>query len=552
MKKIYKYLTLGLIAGHVLGFSACNTLDEPSTTESPKTYTMTVTASKGDDPTTRALGFGSDGKLNATWTAGDAVQVYHVFNPGTPSEMESTTPDGTLYAQSSGATTTLTGTFTSSYTPAAGDVLRLRFNDKPNYTNQEGTLDYIAANCDYATAEITVDAVDAVTGNVTAAGIAEFANQQAIVKFSLKHPDGTTPVAATSLTVKVGSTTYNVTPTTAASDIYIAIKKASNKTVSLKATDGADHYRYEKSGISFAVGQYYAIGVKMTSLNLSTLSSDFTALDGDVLTGTLDGDTQPYKISIADGATVTLSGVTINGTNSNSCMWAGITCLGDATIVLDEGTTNTVRGFYYAYPGIQPAAGKTLTIEGTGTLNASNNGSAAGIGSVDPVSCGDIHIKSGNITATGSGLNSGIGSGHYSSCGTITISGGNVTAYGGTSSAAIGCANGGSCGAILIEGGTVSATATHSSNSTCIGGNGIDSYCPSVTFTRGITRMTLTNANEISICDFISASDHIMADTHDIVNKRSNAVNWLFNYDSTFTGLFPNTSFSTGTWTIAP
>jgi len=59
---------------------------------------------------------------------------------------------------------------------------------------------------------------------------------------------------------------------------------------------------------------------------------------------TLDGKSQPYKISIADGATVTLSDATINGTSERvcktssgrytSCDWAGLTCLGNCTIVL--------------------------------------------------------------------------------------------------------------------------------------------------------------------------------------------------------------------------
>ena len=253
-----------------VGMTACtkenNTIDDPTTTETPTTYTLTVEATKGD-AATRALTLGgAEGKtLNATWTAGDEVQVYHVSNPGELTEEESTSPDGTLTAQSSGATTTLTGYFTGSYIPAAGDVLRLRFLPNPDYTTQEGTLDFIAANCDYAFAEITVKSVDAV-GNVTSTAPASFENQQAIVKFSLKKADGTTPVTATSLTVKVGSTTYNVSPTAASSDIYVAIKRASNKAVSLTVNSDNGRFGYEKTGITFEAGKYYAIGVKMTRL----------------------------------------------------------------------------------------------------------------------------------------------------------------------------------------------------------------------------------------------------------------------------------------------
>ena len=258
---------LVVAAAFIAGMTACskvdNTIDEPSTTETPKTYTLTVTATKGDDDATRALSL--NGKtLNVTWAEGDAVQVYHVSNPGTPLEMESTTHDGTLYALRGGATTTLSGTITGDHTPAAGDVLRLRFLPYPNYTTQEGTLDYIAAHCDQASATITVASVDAGTGDVTSLAPAEFQNQQAIVKFSLKRQDGTTPVEASNLTVKAGNETYNVTLATPASDIFVAIKNVSNKAVSLTANGPSGLFTYDKNSVSFEKGNYYAVGVKMT------------------------------------------------------------------------------------------------------------------------------------------------------------------------------------------------------------------------------------------------------------------------------------------------
>lgn len=258
--------------------AACTNEILPGTVveEAPESYTLVVTATKGNDDTTKALSL--DGKtLNATWTAGDAVQVYHVSNPGTMMEMESTTPDATLSAQGNGAKTTLSGSFTGSYTPAVGDVLRLRFLPNPDYTTQEGTLDYIATHCDYAVATITVASVDALTRTVTATAPASFENQQAIVKFSLKQPDGTTSLAATSLKVKVGSTTYNVMPTAAASDFYVAVRGASNKAVSLSAYTDYGKFGYDKTGITFETGKYYAIGVKMESRAMDKSLTEVTA-----------------------------------------------------------------------------------------------------------------------------------------------------------------------------------------------------------------------------------------------------------------------------------
>ena len=156
-------------------------------------------------------------------------------------------------------------------------------------------------------------------------------------------------------------------------------------------------------------------------VDLADLTGNYVAEFGDVLTGKLGGN---YKVSIADGAIVELNGVTINGINSQGYNWAGITCEGSCTIVLAEGSTNIVEGFYEDNPGIHVPEGSTLTIEGSGTLEASSYGYGAGIGGGYNISCGNIVIKGGTVTATGGKLASGIGSGANASCGDITITNG--------------------------------------------------------------------------------------------------------------------------------
>ena len=199
-------------------------------------------------------------------------------------------------------------------------------------------------------------------------------------------------------------------------------------------------------------------GAWAETIDLSKVSVATTARDGDVLTGTLSAN---VKISIAHGATVTFDGVIINGTNSSAYQWAGITCEGNATIQLKEGTTNTVKGFDWEYPGIYIANGKTLTIQGNGSLTASCNdsgedigdvevGRAAGIGGGWYRACGNIVILGGNINATGGSNAAGIGGGNGASCGYITITGGNIVATGGTSSPGIGAGYTGTCGTITI------------------------------------------------------------------------------------------------------
>lgn len=149
--------------------------------------------------------------------------------------------------------------------------------------------------------------------------------------------------------------------------------------------------------------------------NLGTLDGEYVAVDGEVLTGTLG----KFKISIADGATVTLNGVTINGVNEKDYPWAGITCKGDCNIILKG--KNTVKGFYRGYPGIYVPEGKTLTISGTGFLDASSNGDGAGIGGDYYGTAGSIVISGGTISATGGSYAPGIGGGSNGVVGNIMI-----------------------------------------------------------------------------------------------------------------------------------
>lgn len=196
---------------------------------------------------------------------------------------------------------------------------------------------------------------------------------------------------------------------------------------------------------------------------LDWLTSDYTATNGQTLTGTLGGN---YKISVnANNPTVILRNVTINKNGTyNEAAWAGITCDNNTTLVLIG--TNNVTGFYEDYPGIYIAPEKTLTIqaESDGALNASCNGGeygwGAGIGGAYELDCGNIVINSGTINAIG-GRAAGIGGASEGACGNITINGGIVTATGGIGGAGIGAAlahlSSTSCGDITINGGTVMA-----------------------------------------------------------------------------------------------
>ena len=225
------------------------------------------------------------------------------------------------------------------------------------------------------------------------------------------------------------------------------------------------------------------------TVDLSTLTAAYEAQDGDVLTGELKGD---YQITIADGATVTLKDVNITclSNNEETASFAGITLLGDATILLKG--TNTVKGGHENYPGIFVPADKTLTIDGTGSLNASSNGYGCGIGGGFSMAAGNIVINGGTIIATGGENAAGIGSGMLHECGDITINGGTITANGGEDAAGIGGGYDGSCGNITINGGTITANGGH--NSAGIG-SGTESTCGDITIAGTVTQVTATKGN---------------------------------------------------------
>lgn len=242
-------------------------------------------------------------------------------------------------------------------------------------------------------------------------------------------------------------------------------------------------------------GVVYPNGISTSSFTfipLPNVTSSLTAVNGTMLRGTLPNNA---KISIADGATVTLSDVNINADGGwTSGDYAGITCLGDATLILEG--ENSVKGFHENYPGIQAAKriGEgdkyTLTIQGTGSLNASsNNGSGAGIGS----GCDNIVINSGIINATGGNNGAGIGSGPQGYCNNITINGGTVTATGGTNAAGIGSSDDGGCGNITINGGTVTATGgTYAAGIGC----GNKTSCGNIIIAESVTSVTATKGTD--------------------------------------------------------
>jgi hypothetical protein len=278
MKKIY--FNILLMAG--LALAACSSDDEEKQGQvehqEPKTYYMTVDATKGADEgannaSTRALVF-DDGKLNATWATTEQVYV-QATNPGSSTFWF----NGSIKPQTAGTSTFLNGTITlpgaySSIEEATGEAhptLTLQFPRKElDYEGQVGTLADIAENYDYATATINVDIINDRIVPYTETP-AEFESQQAIVKFTLIDvADGTTLLNPTILNVQYGTESVSLTSIPASTYttngngvLYVAIPGFSGQKVTLSALVGSTTYTFITSGITFENGKYYEIDVKM-------------------------------------------------------------------------------------------------------------------------------------------------------------------------------------------------------------------------------------------------------------------------------------------------
>jgi hypothetical protein len=158
----------------------------------------------------------------------------------------------------------------------------------------------------------------------------------------------------------------------------------------------------------------------------------------------------------ATSVAITLSGVSIAGLGAYQSPLR-LNTGAAVTLNLADGTTNTLTANDNG-AGIQIENGASLTINGTGTLNAQGGDYYAGIGGRSGSAArGTITINGGSITSTGGAYGgAGISGGNG---GTITISGGTVNATGGDEGAGIGgCSGNSSGGTITISGGTVNAT----------------------------------------------------------------------------------------------
>lgn len=527
-QRLFKHTWVATLLSAVMlsGLMACtseeNITKEPTTQEGP-TYKVSIAATIGNEaqtradaptkaennngwefidatPTTRAVSYNSTtGALESRFLTTDNISVYNstINAMGGPNNYQYTP----LHPDADGKTANITGSLTFHLCPdpgeltevAEGNTLRFIYNKNGHllfYYSQLGTLANLN-NYDYALADVTIEGIsgDKNNGYTLTTSKASFVNAQSMFKFTFTGLDEGTGVFSLTLhsakkklvyTYQAKDNVYtyddqviNLTDAARAANgpgvVYAALRFAAigegetdDITLTVMDTNHKNHIVKKASPVGgFQNGKFYS-----STIDLSDNSANVRVLaDGETLTGSISGASQ---ISIADGASVTLNGVTIS-----SSAQAGIVCKGSATITLVG--TNNVSSSKSGCAGIQAGpAGSTLTIQGSGLLTATGASNGAGIGSGQSTTCGNIVIAGGTVSASGGVLSAGIGTGGNGSyCGNITISGGTVVAIGDPASTAAGDSGGAGigsgggcrsssdgtvCGKITITGGTVTAT----------------------------------------------------------------------------------------------
>ena len=210
-------------------------------------------------------------------------------------------------------------------------------------------------------------------------------------------------------------------------------------------TEGTD-YNVDWNGDGTTAGDY-TVTVTGRGSYSGAASANYTVTDGLAVT------------SASYSTDVTWEDGYIYKVYADAEIYNRITVKGSVRLILGEGATLT------AVRGISVEDGKTLTIQGSGTLTVNATNGNAGIGgSSTSGAAGTIIINSGTINATGYYGGAGIGGHQLQAAGTIIINGGIVNATGADYGAGIGGGGGqatnkpGAGGTITINGGQVTAT----------------------------------------------------------------------------------------------
>ena len=295
-KQAIRLLSMAALA---LLTSACSEYDMMLTeqpAENGKGIPFTATITNGGSPTRALSDPNSSNVISATWATGEHVAL--VYKVGD----ETKVTDATVTAVSDGSDDKTEGTATITAELADGvatgtDVTLIYPYSAVNtsgvnigkvkndvFKNQDGTIDYISANCDLRKGEgkITVN-----TNGASLKDKVTMDSQIAIWKLTLKKPsedpddpsdldlnvtnsnpiqiksDGRV-IAATGANLQGGET--NV--------VYLAMYPVEHKTITIKYTDDEGTYLFSKTGVSLGANTYYQSEVTLTNMRTTPLTME--------------------------------------------------------------------------------------------------------------------------------------------------------------------------------------------------------------------------------------------------------------------------------------
>ncbi len=233
------------------------TAEESQVTETPEGPNAFILKIEAENAATKALtDLGQT--LSSSWEKGDSVSVY---NMTTEQAIE-----GWLYAEADGTSTTFSGTVSGNFNQ--GDELFLEFLE-PQYGIQDGTLEGLAGQSDWAVATVKVTAIDPEAKTISTEQ-ANFEKRQAVVRFNItnrKNP--VEPVKVTTFYAYGGipggdKFSIKVSPKVASDELYVAIPNYEKMPVTFEAEgeDGFD-YRLIVPDVNFEDGLYYRRTLQM-------------------------------------------------------------------------------------------------------------------------------------------------------------------------------------------------------------------------------------------------------------------------------------------------
>ena len=345
-----------LVVGTI--FMSCSNNDDMPDDGQPKvqTVTLTTTISLNNGAETRAL----DADGHKTFAAGEQIAVIYHNGSATVKATSAALEDVDISSDKKTATFTVTldnpqaGTVDYVYPAAmANDDGTMASID-----SQDGTLATIESQYDYAKGSGTMT----VSGtNVTLPSNVSLTNQLAICKFTIKNSGGTDITSSiNNLTISDGTNNYAVTPSSALSSIYVAMKPvASSRTITINATAGENSYSKTVTGQTLNASKFYPINVTMTKEDFSPTETPFTieAKTGGTIKISNPKSGMKYTKNGSDKTAVTSDAISVAAGDILQFYGNGITGYGGTT----DGASTKIEGTadFYAYGSIMSLLDET-------------------------------------------------------------------------------------------------------------------------------------------------------------------------------------------------